>query len=246
MSLQPFLIALQFLTIIPVQLAEPVSPKHLGNSLLYYPLIGLIISLPLIVFSTFLGSYPTTVAAVIVLSVWVLLSGGLHLDGLADSADAWLGGLGDQDKTLKIMKDPASGPIAVVTLVLLLLIKFVMLTVLIEQQALWPIMWSIVLARTVMPLLFLTTPYIRHNGLGALLKQHQPVTETRYLLLSIALLCFLTAGPIVLLIFISIFVFLRYLMEQRLGGFTGDTAGAMVEITEAGLLIFFALLLGSV
>jgi adenosylcobinamide-GDP ribazoletransferase len=54
----------------------------------------------------------------------VLLSGGLHLDGLADSADAWLGGFGDRERTLTIMKDPRSGPIAVVVLVLVLLLKF--------------------------------------------------------------------------------------------------------------------------
>jgi adenosylcobinamide-GDP ribazoletransferase len=62
--------------------------------------------------------------AALLLTVWVLLSGGLHLDGLADSADAWLGGFGDRERTLTIMKDPRSGPIAVVVLVLVLLLKF--------------------------------------------------------------------------------------------------------------------------
>lgn len=47
--------------------------------------------------------------AALLLTVWVLLSGGLHLDGLADSADAWLGGFGDRERTLTIMKDRAAG-----------------------------------------------------------------------------------------------------------------------------------------
>lgn len=51
----------------------------------------------------------------------MLITGGLHLDGLADTADAWVGGQGDRDRTLAIMKDPRSGPIAIAVIVLLLL-----------------------------------------------------------------------------------------------------------------------------
>jgi adenosylcobinamide-GDP ribazoletransferase len=54
--------------------------------------------------------------AALLLAVWVLLTGGLHLDGLADTADAWIGGQGDRDRTLAIMKDPRSGPIAIVAI----------------------------------------------------------------------------------------------------------------------------------
>ena len=77
---------------------------------------------------------PLLLHAALLLTAWVLLSGGLHLDGLADSADAWLGGFGDRERTLTIMKDPRSGPIAVVTLGLVLLLKFTALVALIEQH----------------------------------------------------------------------------------------------------------------
>lgn len=68
-------------------------------------------------------------------AVWVGLSGGLHLDGLADTADAWIGGHADRQRTLEIMKDPRSGPIAVVVLLLVLLLKFAALVVLLGQGA---------------------------------------------------------------------------------------------------------------
>ncbi len=57
-----------------------------------------------------LASAPAWPVAVLVLAVWVGLTGALHLDGLADSADAWLGGYGDRARTLAIMKDPYCGP----------------------------------------------------------------------------------------------------------------------------------------
>lgn len=244
MSVQSFLIALQFLTIFPVTLKTPVSDTDMGNSLLYYPLIGVLISLPLIGLIVLLQSYAVYVTAVIVLIVWVIISGGLHLDGLADSADAWLGGLASRDRTLQIMKDPASGPIAVISLVLLLLLKLVMLGVLIQQQDYLAIVWTLILARSAVPLLLLTTPYARNNGLAAILKQHQPHTPTRWLLLIIAILTALFASLLTLLFVLTIFLLLRYLMERRIAGFTGDTTGAMIEILEASLLTFFVLTIG--
>jgi adenosylcobinamide-GDP ribazoletransferase len=112
--------------------------------------------------------------AALLLALWVLLSGALHLDGLADSADAWLGGFGDRERTLQIMKDPRSGPIAVVTLVLVLLLKFCALWVLVEHGAGGLLVLAPVVGRAAMLGLFLTTPYVRAGGLGAALAEHLP------------------------------------------------------------------------
>ena len=118
------LIALQFLTRLPVSLPCMPTPEQVGRSLLWYPLVGLLLGLLLWGAHLLLGQTPALLQAAIILALWVGLSGGLHLDGLADTADAWVGGFGDRERTLTIMKDPRSGPIAVVVLVLLLLLKF--------------------------------------------------------------------------------------------------------------------------
>jgi hypothetical protein len=107
------------------------------------------------------------VLAALVLAVWVLLTGGLHLDGLADTADAWIGGQGDRDRTLAIMKDPRSGPMAVVIIVLVLLSKFAALQVLLAGDARTVLLLTPMLGRTVIVLLLITTPYVRPEGLGA-------------------------------------------------------------------------------
>ncbi|MAL49004.1 MULTISPECIES: adenosylcobinamide-GDP ribazoletransferase [unclassified Methylophaga] len=239
--MRALLIALQFLTILPVRLQGEFTAQDIGRSLLFYPVVGLLIGIVLSLLGWNLTSQSPMFSAILVLAVWVTITGALHIDGLADSADAWLGGIGDKAKTLSIMKDPAAGPIAVVTIVLVLLIKFVMLTVLLAEQNWWALIWSVILARTALPLLFLTTDYVRPHGLGSILKQQQSGVHTRRLMLLIGVLALFSVGLFALLFGLLVFLLLRYLMERRLNGFTGDTAGAMVELLEAALLIFFVL-----
>lgn len=235
-----FLIALQFLTILPVRIQGPLADKAIGHSLLYYPLVGLIIGVLLSTCGWGLGDAPALVAAALLLTVWVLLTGALHLDGLADSADAWIGGLGDRDKTLAIMKDPYCGPAAVVALVLVLLIKFTTLQHLITTERWEVLLLAPVLGRTLLVLLFLSTPYVRSHGLGTLLAEHLPRFACRVVILvtlMVALLFIDSAGFWLLVTLFGVFFVLRSLMLRRIGGTTGDTAGALVEITEAAVLL---------
>ena len=240
----PLWIALQFLSSLPVRLPGMPSPQELGRSLLFYPLVGLLFGGLLWGLNGLLAGAPALLHAAILLTVWVVLSGGLHLDGLADSADAWLGGFGDRERTLIIMKDPRSGPIAVVTLVLVLLLKFAALLALIEQQATVALILAPLLGSTALLGLFLTTPYVRAGGLGQALADHLPrQTGQRVLLLS-ALACVVMAGwsgVIALAAAVGVFAGVRHLMVRRLGGTTGDTAGALLELLEVAVLMALAL-----
>ena len=170
----PFWIALQFLSSLPIRLPGMPQPQELGRSLLFYPLVGLLFGVLLWSLNALLAGAPLLLHAALLLSAWVLLSGGLHLDGLADSADAWLGGFGDRERTLTIMKDPRSGPIAVVTLVLVLLLKFCALLALIEQQHTAVLLIAPLIGRSALLAVFLTTPYVRAGGLGQALADHLP------------------------------------------------------------------------
>lgn len=234
---QSFLIALQFLTIIPVKLSEPVDKRNNGQSLLYYPLVGFIIASIMMLTVWLLNNQSASVIAVVSLLVWIVLTGGLHIDGLADSADAWLGGLGDKQKTLAIMKDPASGPIAVVILILMVLIKWVMLVELIQQHDYLSLFAIIILARTALPILLLTTPYVRPNGIGSIIVETMPKEPLRIVIGVISLLALISLGFIATALFFATIILLRYIMLKRLGGTTGDTAGAMVEIIETSALM---------
>lgn len=240
----PFWIALQFLSSLPIRLPGMPAPQELGRSLLYYPLVGLLFGVMLWALNWLLLGTPPLLHAALLLSVWVLLSGALHLDGLADSADAWLGGFGDRERTLTIMKDPRSGPIAVVTLVLVLLLKCAALLALIEQQHTVVLIIVPLIGRAAMLGLFLTTPYVRAGGLGQALADHLPRPAGQRVLMLSALGCLLIGGlcgVFAVVLATLVFVWLRQVMLRRLGGATGDTAGALLELLEVAVLVGLAL-----
>ncbi len=238
--IKPFLISMQFLTRLPVRLASQPNEKDIGNSLLFYPLVGFIIGLILIGLGWLLSGSPPLVTAALLVTTWVLITGGLHLDGLADSADAWIGGMGDRTKTLAIMKDPNCGPAGVTAIVLILLLKFVALYSLVIANEWITMLLAIILARTLLPLLFLTTPYVRSNGLGTSLAVHQPRQWSIFVVVTTFALMFLLTDIHYLLLSLTAvvtFLLLRHLMLHRIAGTTGDTAGALVEITETTVLL---------
>ncbi|MCU1749994.1 adenosylcobinamide-GDP ribazoletransferase [Pseudomonas sp. 6D_7.1_Bac1] len=240
----PFWIALQFLSSLPIRLPGMPAPQELGRSLLFYPLVGLLFGGLLWALNGLLLGTPALLHAALLLSAWVVLSGGLHLDGLADSADAWLGGFGDRERTLTIMKDPRSGPIAVVTLVLVLLLKFTALLALIDQHSIVGLILAPLIGRSALLGLFLNTRYVRSGGLGQALADHLPRRAGLQVMLLSALACVLIggwSGVVALLLAALMFFWLRQVMLRRLGGTTGDTAGALLELLEVTVLVGLAL-----
>jgi len=242
--IKSFFIALGLLTRIPVpkyfHITEKDSEKLFGYSVLFYPLIGLLIGGMLVGLSSLLSFTDNLLAAGLVLSLWVLITGALHLDGLADSADAWLGGYGDKARTLEIMKDPRSGPAAVVILVLLLLVKF---------SSLINVNWQVlliapVIARTAAMLLLATTPYVRSGGMGESAANNLPKFAVWFVLFLVVGLSIYLLGQIsfALIIVFVIGYLSRSMMIKRIGGTTGDTTGALIEVIEVSSLISFIFL----
>tara|TARA_B110000240_G_scaffold186517_1_gene223242 strand:+ start:510 stop:1247 length:738 start_codon:yes stop_codon:yes gene_type:complete len=243
---------MQFLTRIPLATRTIFDNKDYANSLAWYPVIGLVLGgLVWLSGVALAGLSSTSLTAALVLAVWVLLTGALHLDGVADCADAWVGGFGDREKTFQILKDPRSGPIAVVVLVLVLLIKWAALEVLLGSEH-WSIIWLIpLLARGAMPYIFWRLDYVRSSGLGAAFVEglsRQRILISLLFLVVIAVLS-LTGqlGILVLFVVVSLLIYLwwKRASYQKLGGFNGDCAGALVEFLELGLLFGLAIYTGS-
>ena len=241
-GLRLFLIALQFLTCIPVRLRDLPDALEIGRSVLFYPLVGLLIGTVLALLNLALQNGSDALRAAVVLAVWVAMTGALHLDGLADSADAWVGGHGDRQRTLDIMKDPRSGPAAVSAVVLVLLLKFAALAVLLQGGA-WPaLLLAPLLGRAALLGLLLSTPYVRAGGMGAAIAGHLPrKTALALLLVTAAGICLLADGWKALLAVLVVGFLLRRAFLARLGGMTGDMLGAAVELAEAAALLALAL-----
>src|SRR3990167_5989446 len=114
-----FLIALQFLTRIPVKIKDKTEDRDYGYSMAWFPTVGLILGLILaLVFKLAIVLFNPAIAVVLAITAYMFLTGALHIDGLSDACDGLYGGKGDKIKTLEIMKDSRIGTIGALALVL--------------------------------------------------------------------------------------------------------------------------------
>lgn len=241
--LQQFFVAVQFLTRVPVPRLDNINKTDIGQSMLFYPLVGLCIGLALWSIAWLTGDN-SLLSAALVLGFWVLITGALHLDGLADSADAWIGGNIDVKRSLEIMKDPRSGPIAVTVLVVILLLKFSAIEAIIVGGQISALLIAPIIGRACMPLLLLTTPYVRSDGLGSAMVDNLPSAKSILIVLTLCMLFVLSfgyTGIVSILISVVCFIIIRKKLMNWISGTTGDTAGALMEIIETTILIGIAL-----
>lgn len=250
-----FWYALAFLTRIPTPYLKRTDNDVAATSLLYYPLVGAILGTAMLAFTVMCVVWNPHVnlllLAALLLFIWTLLTGALHLDGLADSADAWVGGLGNRERTLAIMKDPQSGPIGVTAVVLILLLKCAALYALLESVAgnrigqwnFWLLSAGVLLvpmlSRASVVGLLATTPYVRAQGLASSLTAGATPMRIALMGTVLALLAGVllqTRALFILALWLTILMAARQMMMKRLGGCTGDTIGACIEVQEALLL----------
>ena len=226
--------AFSFLTIVPLGISGARQP---GRAFAWYPLVGLFIGALLVGISS-MAPFTRDLNALIVLVVWVMITGGLHLDGFGDSCDGLLATKDPQER-LAIMQDPRAGSWAIVGLVLLLLCKWLALR---ELEAEWLLLppvcgrWALVLAAYYFPL-------ARDSGLSA---HFRLGLGKRELLIATALtlmLVMLTAAHGLLLLTAGLTLLGGAWAARRLGGgITGDVYGALCELTELACLLAIGIL----
>ncbi len=235
--MKPFFSALRFLTILPV-------PKHwcgdetsFHKSPDWYPLVGLLIGLLLVVVDLFLCRLlPVPVASVLLLAAMIAISGALHLDGLADSADAFFSSRG-QERMLEIMKDSRSGPMGVTAIVIVLLLKLMLLLAVPPGWRRQVILLMPVAGRCALPVISSWLPYARVEGTAAFTRRDRSgwvrsvVALLVLFITAVALLGWKVGALIVVIICFGIWLLGNY-SRRKIGGFTGDTLGATCELVE--------------
>lgn len=241
------LVAIGFLTRIPVPSRVHADARARAQSLAWYPLVGAIVGAVLCGLGWLLPDTKPLLVAAVLLVAWVLVTGALHLDGLADSADAWIGGMGGtwderRARTLAIMKDPRCGPAGVTALVIALLLKFAALASVALDA--WTWLWlAPLLARMTATAAFVSTPYVRSGGLGSQITSAPRAACIIALVLGAVACAFAGVRGVIALGIATIFFALwRRACVRRLGGITGDTTGALIEMIEAAVLVGLALL----
>lgn len=236
--IMPFLIAVQFMTTIPIKLPCLPSREQNALSMLFYPVIGLMIGGVLWLVASYV-QLPMMLLSCAVMVVWVWLTGGLHLDGLADTADAWVGGFADRQRTLTIMKDPNTGAMGVIAIVLCLALKWAAVYCLLELDAVLALLFVPMLGRMSALALFATTPYVRQHGLGSAL-QDVPKCLLWLVMLGFGAAVFALSWQMALVmigVWAVMLAWLRWRFVGRIGGITGDTVGASIEVVEVAILM---------
>jgi len=230
--------AVAFLTIFPTGTPQTTQP---GRSFAYYPLVGLLIGGLLSASGLLLqGSIPAEISAFFALAVWVLLTGGLHLDGFGDSCDGLLAAV-DPQRRLEIMKDPQAGSWAVIGLILLLLGKWLFL-----QQVTPSLWWMLpVIGRLSMVLAVGLFPYARASGLGAYFRTGFGVAQVFIAAMTTLILIVMGAiwiDPLAFALLVvpplTVYIGGRFAAKRLGGGITGDVYGGLCELTELlGLIV---------
>ncbi len=241
-QLKAIAVAFIFASRIPMPKLEAIEPEDSSRSLPWFLLVGATLGLTLSLLAAgFQNANPMLVAAIL-LGASAMFTGGLHLDGVADSADGWLAG-GDKARTLEIMKDPRCGSGAVISLMVLLLLQWGALVELIRAQQWLAIFLAPIIGRGALVSIFMSTPYARSQGLASDFINGANRPLIMGLIAALSLLCTLhSTTSLIALLAVAVVVYLcRRLMLKRLEGCTGDTAGAMAEIGAMAFWVSWAL-----
>jgi len=238
--MRSFLVAVQFLTRIPVPVRDATA-REIGRSALAFPLVGLLVGA--LSLGLYLGCwhiFPLPMARVVTLLAVVAVSGAFHLDGLADTVDGIYGGRTRED-ALRIMKDPHIGAMGVIAIVCALVGRVTASLVLPETAFRGALLCAPIAAHGAMVFAF-AMPYAREQGLGRAFADHRSALDRVFAFLAGATAAFVfvrTAGLVsVAAAWLGAAVLLAFAWRS-IRGVTGDVCGAAHEVAET---VFFVAL----
>ena len=230
----PFL-ALGLLTIVPVPSWANTTTAPLSRAIAAFPLVGLVLGGIVALVATLVRSLlARRVVSVIDLALLVLLTGGLHLDGLADSADG-LGGGDTATERLAAMRDVRTGAFGTAAVALVLLFESASLAAIPDPVRPFDLVLAVVLSRWAMAIAVWGGRPARSEGLGAAASQSARTVDA----IIASLIAALVVGALVpgsLVVFASaliVVLVVGLVAYQRIGGLTGDVHGAVGELVFA-------------
>jgi adenosylcobinamide-GDP ribazoletransferase len=232
-------IAFGLMTTLPFRFPDDWSAGDSGRASVWYPFVGLVIgALTWLAWMGAMFVFPPFVAGVVTLIIWVALTGGLHLDGLADCCDGLLSSV-SLERRLEIMKDPHLGAFGVIGLVLILSLKATILASLLPATSFGILLagslgrWCILLGGLL--------PLARPSGMGAdFAAGFQRPFVAWGAIIPVALMLMLgLRGIMSVLAGIAAAALVLWLAKSRIGGVTGDVFGMIVEVVETVVLLVF-------
>jgi len=240
-----FLAALRFLTIIPLPGRRQISPEEVGRSIVYFPLVGVIIGLILVGLNWLLGlALPSALVNVLLVVSLAAISGGLHLDGFVDTCDGMVGHKTVEERW-QVMKDSRAGAFGIIGVCCLLLVKYVALNSVPASWLMPTLLLMPAVSRWAMVYAVFAYPYAKPSGLGKVFKQEASLSGflvATVIALAITVILAQLSGLVIMFGISIIVMAVAFYLKGRFGGLTGDTYGAINEIAEVCVLIMVCLL----
>ncbi|MCT4598447.1 MAG: adenosylcobinamide-GDP ribazoletransferase [Vallitalea sp.] len=230
-----FILMLTFLTRIPIKYSFTFNSKDFVSGIKYMPLIGLIIGGCLFPIGLLDGKIQPSISSLLIIIIYLMITGGLHLDGLADVSDGLLS-CRDRDKIFHIMKDSRIGTFGVISLIL----YFINMFVLIIYNGIFVILLFPVVGRCFALLVCAVSKYAKESGMG---KDFIEGTNYIHVIFGFGLLTgliILLNKPILLVAIIVtgiIIGIVTYRINKKLGGITGDVIGMTIELSQVIYLL---------
>ncbi|KCZ50867.1 adenosylcobinamide-GDP ribazoletransferase [Hyphomonas pacifica] len=242
-----FALAVQFLTRLPIPARIKFTPERMAGSVAYYPLVGLLVGgLSALIFWAASLALPVLVSVILAVSAGFLLTGGFHEDGLADTFDGIGGGL-TRERSLEIMKDSRIGTYGTLALACMIALKVAALS---EMAHVSPFLVLGLLpaahglSRFSSVIVIATSKYVRDEGTGKpVARGSSALTLTIASVTAAAILAGLIwAGPPMLAAYgviglVAGHMLMRAFFERKLKGYTGDTLGAVQQVSEVGFYL---------
>lgn len=234
------ILALGFLTRLPLPALRDFQPVELARAVVWFPLAGLVVG-AVVTLAVELGArLDPWLAALAGVMVWTWITGGLHLDGLADTVDALGAAHRDPERFLAVLADPHVGSFGVIALVLQLLAKLVLLHWLLMLDMPWFVLVLIpAWARWAAAGWTLWLPPLK-PGLGERFAWHG--NRVGWVAGGLALAALSIAAPLAFTALVPAVLWGGW-MQRKLGGQTGDVLGAGIEWSESVALLLAGVLL---
>jgi len=224
--------------------------KNMKYIFIFFPFIGLTIGLFEYIWYNFSQSFELNniLTSAVMLIIPIIISGGIHLDGLIDTCDA-IFSYGDKEKKLEIMKDPRTGAFGVIGCCVYFIMLFGTFNQLIETpEFIFLVIFIFVISRCVSAIALLTVKKAKSSGLGATFSDSSGKTANMTFLILYLLLTFIFIFyvniflSIIILITILLYISLYiYLIKKHFGGITGDLTGFLIMSTELLLVLIIAI-----
>ncbi len=241
-----FILMLQFFTRLPINVELDVKEEDFAKAIIYFPLVGLVIGvINAGAYYLFSQIFSTLISVVMVTLVNVLLTGALHIDGLADTCDGIFSAR-KKERMLEIMKDSRLGTNGAVAIFFDFSFRIALLSSLSDKNIIIALVISNAISRTMLVFSCYAFKYARPEGgmgnlfIGKVSKDKVLIGYILGTLISIVLLSYI--GPILMLSCTAfIWLFNKYI-TSKIDGITGDILGASNELGEIFILIAFVVM----